>query len=97
MINKIGMNRLRVLSRRRDVSGESSMDHEQLLQEASRLSRIISDDMTLISRQRELVESLSVSSNAEELEQAEEALKAMLAGQAAHEKQLARIQAQLIF
>lgn len=73
------------------------MDREQLLQEASRLSRIIADDAMRIIRQRGLIERLKSGSNVMALEQAEDLLKAMVENQTQHEKQLVKVQAKLIF
>jgi hypothetical protein len=73
------------------------MDHEQLLQEASRLSRIVADDTMRVIRQRGLIERLKSGTNVTELEQAEDLLKAMLEEQNQHEQQLVRVQAKLIF
>jgi hypothetical protein len=73
------------------------MDREQLLREASRLSRIIADDVTRILHQRGLVEELRTTTNSAELEQAEDVLKVMLDEQTQHEKELVRVQARLIF
>ncbi len=73
------------------------MDHDQLLQEASRLSRIVADDTMRIIRQRGLIERLKSGANGTELEQAEGLLKAMLEEQTQHEQQLVRVQAKLIF
>jgi hypothetical protein len=73
------------------------MDHDQLLQEASRLSRIVADDTMRIIRQRGLIERLKSGANVTELEQAENLLKSMLDEQSQHEQQLVRIQAKLIF
>jgi hypothetical protein len=73
------------------------MDHEQLLQEASRLSRIVADDATRIIRQRGLIERLKSASNVTALEQAEDLLKAMVEDQTQHEQQLVKVQAKLIF
>jgi hypothetical protein len=73
------------------------MDHEQLLQEASRLSRIVADDTMRIIHQRGLIERLKSRANVTELEQAEDLLKTMLDEQTQHEQQLVRVQAKLIF
>jgi hypothetical protein len=73
------------------------MDHEQLLQEASRLSRIVADDTMRVIRQRGLIERLKSGTNVTELEQAEDLLKVMLDEQTQHEQQLVRVQAKLIF
>jgi hypothetical protein len=73
------------------------MDHEQLLQEASRLSRIVADDTMRIIRQRRLIERLKSGADVTELEQAEGLLKVMLDEQTQHEQQLVRVQAKLIF
>jgi hypothetical protein len=58
------------------MSGEHAMDREQLLQEASRLSRIVAGDATRITHQRGLIEHLRSGAKATELEQAEVLLKA---------------------
>ena len=73
------------------------MDREQLLQEASRLSRIIADDAMRIIRQRGLIERLKSGSNVTALEQAEDLLKAMVENQTQHEKQRVKVQTKLIF
>ena len=73
------------------------MDREQLLQEASRLSRIVADDATRIIRQRDLVERLRSASDGKELVRAEDTLRVMLEEQIQHEKQLVQVQAKLIF
>ena len=73
------------------------MDREQLLQEASRLSRIVADDTMRIIAQRGLIERLKSGANVTELEQAEQLLKAMLEEQTQHEQQLMRVQVKLIF
>jgi hypothetical protein len=73
------------------------MDREQLLQEASRLSRIVSDDAIRIMRQRGLIELLKSGTKVAELERAEDLLKEMLEKQTRHEQQLVRVQAKLIF
>ncbi len=73
------------------------MNCEQLLQEASRLSRIVADDATRIIRQRNLVERLRSASDGKELGRAEEILRLMLEEQIQHEKQLVQVQAKLIF
>ena len=79
------------------MSGERAMDREQLLQEASRLSRIVADDAMRVIRQRGLVERLRSASNEKELVRAEDILKVMLEEQTHHEKQLVQVQAKLIF
>ncbi len=73
------------------------MNREQLLQEASRLSRIVADDATRIIRQRNLVERLRSASDGKELGRAEDILRLMLEEQIQHEKQLVQVQAKLIF
>ena len=73
------------------------MDREQLLQEASRLSRIVADDAMRIIRQRGLIEHLKSIAKMTELEQAEGLLSTMLEEQTRHEQQLVRVQAKLIF
>jgi hypothetical protein len=81
------------------VSGEHTMDREQLLKEASRLSRVVADDAMRIIRQRGLIERLKSGVEVLELdlEQAEDLLKTMLEDQTQHEQQLVRVQAKLIF
>jgi hypothetical protein len=81
------------------VSGEHTMDREQLLKEASRLSRVVADDAMRIIRQRGLIERLKSGAKVLELdlEQAEDLLKTMLEDQTQHEQQLVRVQAKLIF
>ena len=79
------------------MSGEHTMDREQLLKEASRLSRIVADDAMRIISQRGLIERLKSGANVLELEQAEHLLKTMLEDQTQHEQQLVRVQAKLIF
>jgi len=81
------------------VSGEHTMDREQLLKEASRLSRVVADDAMRIIRQRGLIERLKSGAEVLELdlEQAEDLLKTMLEDQTQHEQQLVRVQAKLIF
>lgn len=75
------------------------MDREQLLKEASRLSRVVADDAMRIIRQRGLIERLKSGAEVLELdlEQAEDLLKTMLDDQTQHEQQLVRVQAKLIF
>jgi len=75
------------------------MDREQLLKEASRLSRVVADDAMRIIRQRGLIERLKSGAEVLELdlEQAEDLLKTMLEDQTQHEQQLVRVQAKLIF
>jgi hypothetical protein len=73
------------------------MNREHLLQEASRLSRIVADDAMRVIEQRGLVERLRSGANLTELEQAEDALKAMLEVQSQHEHQLVQVQAKLLF
>jgi len=75
------------------------MDREQLLKEASRLSRVVADDAMRIIRQRGLIERLKSGVEVLELdlEQAEDLLKTMLEDQTQHEQQLVRVQAKLIF
>ncbi len=73
------------------------MDREQLLQEASRLSRIVADDAMRIICQRGLIERLKSGSNVTALEHAESLLKAMIEDQTQHEQQLVKVQAKLIF
>jgi len=81
------------------MSGEHTMDREQLLKEASRLSRVVADDAMRIIRQRGLIERLKSGVEVLELdlEQAEDLLKTMLEDQTQHEQQLVRVQAKLIF
>ena len=81
------------------MSGEHTMDREQLLKEASRLSRVVADDAMRIIRQRGLIERLKSGAEVLELdlEQAEDLLKTMLDDQTQHEQQLVRVQAKLIF
>ena len=85
----------------RDLAGcaKSAMDREQLLKEASRLSRVVADDAMRIIRQRGLIERLKSGVEVLELdlEQAKDLLKTMLEDQTQHEQQLVRVQAKLIF
>ena len=73
------------------------MDREALLQETSRLSRIVADDAMRIIVQRGLIERLRFGANMTEIEQAEDLLKVMLEDQTQHEQQLVRLQAMLMF
>jgi hypothetical protein len=73
------------------------MDRAQLLQEAARLSHVVTEGATRVMRQQNLVEVLKTTSNAEELEQAQDSLQAMVEEQTQNESELIRIQAQLLF